>query len=197
MDNPKYVIKSYDSMVIKQYKNQFQKTVRYSIYVILAILLLFRFLLKIDLYGDLPSLSKMTLGIVVVYTLLYAKQTVEVKTPFEISFYDDYIEIYLPKRIYSARLSQKELWKISYADLKSIQYEKETKMLYIYGNIDATWYDYKKDGTLPDLPTKHKYAKDAMVEFTLCNDDAEQIISDLKQYGNITVIDKKTEESLS
>ena len=82
-------------------------------------------------------------------------------------------------------------------DLEKIEYETKTRMFYIYGaKMDVRWYNYRKDGTLPDVPTRQKIAEDALWHFRLPDNEGETIIKQLKQYANIEVLDRGTGENL-
>lgn len=196
MDNLRYVIYSEDSEVIKVFKSPMNKIIRYGVVCIIFILALFYFLLGIDLYKDLSGLPKLILGLIIVYSIFSGKEKKEIKTPFEIRLYEDRMVLYQENRIFSSKSSAKCVSEILYGNLKAIKYEKETQILYIYGDMDATYYYYKPDGSLPDKPTQHKLAKDALMTFSIDDNDVDRIINDLRQYGNIIVLDKKTDRSL-
>lgn len=76
--------------------------------------------------------------------------------PFSIRFYDDCLVLHRPKRYYSPRLSRMEIDCFPYQKIQKIQYRTQTQKLCIYGTVEGTWFNYRKDGTLSPQPSYHK-----------------------------------------
>ncbi len=74
----------------------------------------------------------------------------------EIQFYNDYLIVYRNKHYYSNSIIRREYDKFLYKDIKTIQLRKRTKRVNIFGIVEGVWYNYKKDGSLPEKPTYHK-----------------------------------------
>lgn len=197
MEEPKYVIRSNETMLYGEYRTPFDKVVRQGIYAIVGIMILFKLIFGFDLYGELSSLPRMMLGLSIVYTLLYGKKNMDHVSPLEIQIYQEYLVIYEEKRFYRKALTRKNICKMYYKDITSIEFDAPMNRMYFFGSMDITWYDYNKDNTLPDVPTQHKYVEDTLWHFRLYEQDGESIISSLKEYASINVIDKKTKRSLS
>ena len=43
-----------------------------------------------------------------------------------------------------------------YKEIEKIVYITDTHRINIYGMVEGTWYEYKKDGSLPEKPSYHK-----------------------------------------
>lgn len=196
-ETPKHVIYSQQTKIAGEYRSPLHKFIRYTVIFLIILMLAAKFVLDIDLYGELSTLPKMLLGLALVETLFFAKTDKDHVTPFEIQIFDDYIVIDEKKRYYHKNLTRRNICKIYYMDLEKIEYETKTRMFYIYGaKMDVRWYNYRKDGTLPDVPTRQKIAEDALWHFRLPDNEGETIIKQLKQYANIEVLDRGTGENL-
>lgn len=79
-----------------------------------------------------------------------------VPSPFELWFYTDYIVIYREKYYYHTKLSRKQYDKFYYKDIHQCLYHEHSHRMDILGIVEGIWYDYNKDGTVPDKPTYHK-----------------------------------------
>ena len=92
-ETPKHVIYSQQTKIAGEYRSPLHKFIRYTVIFLIILMLAAKFVLDIDLYGELSTLPKMLLGLALVETLFFAKTDKDHVTPFEIQIFDDYIVI--------------------------------------------------------------------------------------------------------
>ena len=80
----------------------------------------------------------------------------KVPSEMELQFYDDYLVVFRDKHYYSNSVIRREYDKFAYSDIKRIQFRTVTKRINIFGIVEGIWYNYQKDGSLPQTPTYHK-----------------------------------------
>lgn len=118
---------------------------------------------------------------------LFGGGTKKVSSPFEIRFYDEYLVVYREKRYYSKSVSRKEYDKFFYKDIKKCQYRTVTKRMNIYGIVEGTWFNYKKDGTLPTNPTYHKTV-DSICYFYPSEENRVDFVREIESHSPIRVV---------
>ena len=155
MNDPIYVLKANESAWAPTQNAKQVVFVKNAVRVILVILLLGSFVFDDNLFGEL-SLTAKALLIALFLGTCFAQDKQKVAKPFEIRFYEDYLVLYREKRYYSPKLSRREFDKFLYKDIEEIVYRTDTHRINIYGIVEGKWYNYNKDGSLPEKPSYHK-----------------------------------------
>lgn len=155
MENPVYVLRTNESAWAPTQNAKQVVFAKKAVRIILVILLVGSFVFGDNLFAELSLMPKMLL-ITIFLGTCFVKDKEKVAKPFEIRFYEDHLVLYREKRYYSPKLSRKELDKFMYKDIEKIVYRADTHRINIYGLVEGIWYDYKKDGSLPEKPSYHK-----------------------------------------
>lgn len=112
---------------------------------------------------------------------------IETSSPIEIQFYTDYFIIYREKKYYDKKTSRMEYNKFFYSDITQIRYDRFLRKLNFSGAIDAMWFDYNKDGTVPQEPTYHRLVEGGGCRIYVFGDDGECIVEQLEKYTGVKV----------
>lgn len=155
MEKPIYVIRTNESAWGPAPNSSQIVCAKKAVRIILVILLVGSLLFQDNLFADMSFMPKVLL-ISLFFGTCFVKTKEKVAKPFEIRFYEDHLVLYREKRYYSPNLSRKEFDKFMYKDIKKILYRPETHRLNIYGVVEGKWYNYNKDGSLPEKPSYHK-----------------------------------------
>ena len=155
MENPIYVLKTNESAWAPTQNAKQVVFAKKAVRIILVVLLLGSFVFGDNLFGELSLMPKVLL-IAIFLGTWFAKAKEKVAKPFEIRFYEDYLVLYREKRYYSTKVSRQEFDKFMYKDIEKIVYRTDTHRINIYGMVEGIWYEYKRDGSLPEKPSYHK-----------------------------------------
>lgn len=155
MENPIYVLRTNESAWAPTQNAKQVAFAKKAVRIILVVLLLGSFVFGDNLFGELSLMPKVLL-IAIFLGTCFAKDKEKVAKPFEIRFYEDHLVLYREKRYYSPKVSRKEIDKFMYKDIEKIVYRTDTHRINIYGMVEGIWYEYKRDGSLPENPSYHK-----------------------------------------
>lgn len=155
MDKPNYVLKANEGVLVPDETKSTIRKLKKAVWIIVGIIILGSLIFQDNLFGEL-SWTTIFLLIALILNFSLKKTNKMIPQPFEIQFYDDYLIVYREKNYYSPKLSRKEYFKIYYKDVKEYKYRANSKKINIIGFCEINWYDYNKDGSLPDKPTIHK-----------------------------------------
>jgi len=196
MDNPKYTIKTQESVSMPTGSNQPFATLRIVVWVIVAVMLLGSFILDANLLSELSWTTRIILISLVIGSFSWGPKSQPVASPLEIRFYDDYLIVFRKKRYYSKKVSRKEYNKFFYDDISKLEYDYRLKRLDLIGKIDAMWFNYNKDGSVPQNPTYHRIVDDGICYFYVNGNDADIILDYLEKYtSKQPILQHKTEVS--
>lgn len=106
--------------------------------------------------------------------------------PFEIRFFDDYLIVYCQKMRYNKKVSRMEYYKFFYKDIKKCVYRAKYERIDMYGMEEVTWYDYNKDGTVPERPTYHRSVDSLCFFYTMFDKDIDYV-AEIEQHSPIKV----------
>lgn len=193
---PDYVLKT--NIRDQQYHKGKQPfpTIRIIVWVIVAVIILGSFIFGENLFLELSWTTRGILICLIISSFVWGTKTKYVPGNMEIRFYDDYFIIYKEKVCYSLKLYRKEYWKFQYYDVTKWEYDYSLKRLDLIGNTEAIWFDYNNNGTVPKEPTYHRYVEGGICYFYVWGDDAEKIVSSLKQVLIAEPVLKKVEYKL-
>ncbi len=185
MEEPKYILKT--NRADRQYTKGKQpfSTIRIIVWIVVAIIIVGSLIFRENLFFELSWTARGILISLLICSFSWGEKNIRVPGKLEIRFYEDYGVLYIEKAGYSYRLSRMEYWKFYYKDVTQWIYDYNLKQLNIYAsNLEAIWYDYNSDGTVPDKPTYHRNIKNMNRYFYVWGNDYEEIILCLKQFLN-------------
>lgn len=182
MDSPKYVIKTHETVSMPTGSKQPFATLRIVVWVIIAVIILGSFVFGDNLFFELSWTTRMILIALAIGIGLWGPTSAPVASPLEIRFYSNYLVVFREKRYYSRKVSRKEYNKFFYSDISKIEYNYRIKRLDLIGKIDAMWFNYNKDGSVPQDPTYHRIVDGGICYFYVNGNDADIILKSLEEY---------------
>lgn len=156
--------------------------------IIVGLIVITSFMFQSNLLAEMSWMTLIVLVTLVITTLAWKPKKQPTPSPVEILFYEDYFIVYKGKRYYSSKVSHREYFKFYYAEVSEMNYDLRTYRFNIYGNVEATFYKYLKDGTLPQYPYHHKKVNDGICYFYLIDNDKETIVNTMEYYVHKKVI---------
>lgn len=63
-----------------------------------------------------------------------------------------------------------------------------------FGKIDATWFDYNKDGSVPKEPTYHRIVDGGICYFYIAESDEKNIIDQMEFFSHFKVLIRNSQE---
>lgn len=196
MNDSKKIINSTFTKITREYKRKSDRIIRYTVLSIIGIFFFTKVFFALDLYQDLSSLPKMLLGLLLVESLLFGKESKDHTSPFSIEIFDEYFLITESQRYYSKKVTKKNIIRFEKDQLDKVEYDLVTKRLFFWGSFEITIFDFNEDGTIPKEPTSIIVQNKSYWNLRLFNDDIEKIAQQLCEYAGITVVNKKTGRNL-
>lgn len=196
MDSPKYIIKTHETVSMPTGNNQPFAALRIVVWVIIAVIILGSFVFGDNLFSELSWTARMILIALAIGISFWGPKSEPVASPLEIRFYNDYLVVFREKRYYSRKVSRKEYNKFFYSDISKIEYDYRIKRLDFIGKIDAMWFNYNKDGSVPQNPSYHRIVDGGICYFYVNGNDADTILKCLEEYtAKQPIVQHKTEVS--
>ena len=161
------------------------KILKYAVWAIVALMIIFSLILGENFFFEISSSARIVLIGLVIGSFVWRDKTIEAPSPMEIRFYDDYLIVYKEKHYYNKKISRMEYYKIFYHDITRLRYEYQLKKFKISGTIDAMWFDYQKDGSVPPEPTYHRIVEGTMCYFYIFGNDEEYIIDQIEKFTGV------------
>lgn len=182
MDSPKFVIKTNETVTIPIGNNQPFAILKKVVWVIIAVIILGSFIVGDNLLGELSWTTRVFLIILILGIVFWRPKSQPIASPLEIRFYNNYLVVFREKRYYSNKVSRKEYNKFLYEDISKIEYDYRIKRLDFIGKIDAMWFNYNKDGSVPQNPSYHRIVDGGICYFYVNGNDADTILNYLEEY---------------
>lgn len=156
MDEPIYICK--DTELVRKPKNTSKVLylVKKILWVIIFVVLVMSIIYKENFFKNFSWSTNILLVVSIISVTVAGGGDIRVPSQIEIIFYKEYFIVYREKRYYSRKVERKEINKFFYNDIKSIEYRIPTQKIEIYGKGDFKWFNYMKDGTLPEKPSYDK-----------------------------------------
>ena len=184
-NQPNYVLK-FNESVRKTVKDTNYK-IKMAVLIIIGIIIVGSLIFQDNLFTELGWTARIILISLFIGTLFTGK-TEKIKSPIEIRFYDDYLVVYREKRFYSKKVSRMEYNQFFYKDITSCEYNVNVKRIDIVGKINATWYDYNKDGNIPQNPTYNRTVDGGICYFYTDLEPELDIIKEIEEHSSVKVI---------
>lgn len=199
MDNPIYILYTNETVDMPKNKEQLTITDKFNIVmkkivlVIIGIIILGSIFFHDNLLSDMSTSAKV-IFVCILLPFIFKSNNISTPSPIEIWFYDTYLVVYREKTYYSKRVTRKEYNKFLYEDISSIEYNFNTKLLNFYGKIDATFYKYNKDGTLPTTPYYDRVTDEGVCFLYIYDNDEQVILDTIEKYINKKILLKNKKE---
>ena len=187
MDSLIHITKTKEA-VIKYVRSTKSNMIIKLLLIVAICLLVLR--IAIDIGFNLKSILLLLLAslICIVMFLTSYYDSVYDYADLELWFYTDKLVIHRPKRYYDRRVTRLEYNTMYYNEISCCEYRKQMKCLYFRGNVHARWYNYLKDDTVPDKPTRDMYVKNTMQYSNRAGlDDIDFLISEIETYSPLRV----------
>ena len=140
----------------------------------------------IPTYVDLKYQEK-SIYVGIICYVLSVRGSVRVPQPMEIWFYDDYMILYRPKRIYKKSNIRREFHKFYYKDIHRIEHRTVVDKIVIYGIYEGKYYKYNKNTDIvQDKPSYHRTV-DAIDTFYIMFEKNIDFLGLLKNYTGLDI----------
>lgn len=187
METPNYVLRTYEAALLED-ESSMQTFFRKVVLIIVGILIIGSFIFKDSLFSELNWIARILLiGLMIKFAFPRMRK---IPSPIEIRFYNDYLIVYREKRYYSKKVTRMEYNKFYYKEISECEYKSNTQVIYICGTMEAIWYDYNKDGSLPSQPTYHRTVEDTVCYIDIRFSTDIDIIGAIEKHSTIRVIYK-------
>ena len=188
MDKPNYVLKTNEAVLMPKEQSNSYIFIKKGVLIIVAILILGSLIFQENLFFELSWTARVILIVLAVVFLFFGEKKIDVPSPIELQFYDEYLILYRPKRYYSKKVTRMEFNKMLYTDITRCIYKANSQRLHIYGNVAATWYNYDANGVVPSTPTYNRMVTDTLCYMsTRCAPDVD-FKSEIESHSPIQVL---------
>lgn len=156
MEEPIYVCK--DTELVRKPKNPNKALyiIKVSLWIIMLVIIVMSLIFKENIMSSFTWQTDVLLIVTLVVVSYVSGEEVRVPSAIEIRFYKDYFEVYRDARYHSYTVTRRESNKFYYSDISKIEYRIPTQKIDIFGRGDFEWFNYRKDGSLPEKPTYHR-----------------------------------------
>lgn len=190
MKKPNYVLKTNEAVLKPVGPGKLPDWLRKSIGVILIILIIGSIIFKDNLFAKLPWFIQIVFIVLCIFAPFSGPKKDYFPSEIEIQFFDDYFVFYRPKMYYDKRTTRKEICVMRYAEVTECVYKNKSQRIHIYGNGTTTWWNYKKDGTLPNNPTKVNPFTRGLLFFSTRYCEPVNLIKEIEEHSPIRVIEE-------
>ncbi|WP_428909701.1 hypothetical protein [Niallia sp. Krafla_26] len=187
MEKPNYVLKANEGVLVPKNENLPLGKIKLAVWIVVGVIILGSLLFQDNLFSELSGTAQVLL-VVLAIGVSFTGGTKMVSSPFEIRFYDDYLVVYREKKTYNKKVSRKEYDKFYYKDITKCQYRTKSKQINIYGDTEATWYNYNKDGSLPEKPSYQRTVKGGLCWFYTSLSPEVDFVSEIEKHSPIKVV---------
>ena len=172
MEKPNYVLRTDEAVLVPKYNSVPVRFLKTGLLAVILVLVVGSLVFRDNLFAELSWSTKVMLVFVAMVVFGFLCKQENVPSPIELQFYGDCLVLYRPSRYYSNRVTRMEINRMPYTGITRCVLESRSQRVHIYGDVDATWYDYGKNGKLPGKPAYQRMVKDTMIYFsTRCAQD--------------------------
>ena len=191
MEQPNYVLRTYERVLMPK-KMPKGKRIALDILKKLFLFVIIGLIVCSVIFGENMFAEMGFSGIVAIVfvagVLVKNGGHEDVPSPIELQFFDEYLIIYRPKLYLSKRVTRKDIAQFYYKDITKCVYYEKLQRLHIYGGGTFTWYNYRKDGTLPETPTDVRNPEEGIdIISTRCAPDVD-FKKEIEEHSPIKVI---------
>ena len=188
MNNANYVLKTNEAVLIPENESVLQRVVKIGVWIVVLIIVVGSLIFRDNLFSEISWTTRVLLIVLAVGVLFWSGRKVDTPSEMELQFYDDYFVFYLPKRYYSRRITRKDITTMKYSEISKCVYLTKSCRVQIYGNGTSVWYNYKKDGKLPDDPTETRHFTGGMIYFSTRCATGIDFKKEIEEHSPIKVI---------
>lgn len=182
MEEPKYVYKTNEKVDKPVSDSSVYSGIRIATWIIVGLIIICSLIFQSNLLGEMSWTTRMIFIALVIGGIFCHPKTQPTPSEMELWFYDDYFVVYKSNIYYDAKSSHREYFKFYFSDVSGMNYNCFTKRFNIYGKVDATFYKYNKDGTLPNEPYYHRITDGGICYFYVFDNDEKEIINMMETY---------------
>lgn len=187
MNSPNYVLKINEGELVPKKENSSDNPFKLVVLIIIGIIILGTIIFGENLFKEMSWTSRILLISLFIGICFKGEGSHRVPSPMEIQFYEDCLIVYREKRYINKRLYRKEYDKFFYKDIKKCEYRTRTKKVNIFGIVEGIWYDYNKDGSLPDKPSYHKTTDSSSYFYTIYAQEVD-FVAEFEKHSPIKVV---------
>ena len=184
---PNYVLKANEGVLMPKNDNPAFGYIKKAVWIIVGIIVIGSLIFQDNLFGKITWDTRILLIVLAIASLFLGGGSKRMPSPFEIWFYNDYLIIYREKRHFDRKTYMKMYDKFYYKDIHKCEFRTVCEKITIYGIDEAIWYDYNKDGSLPEKPTYHKTV-DGMGYFYTTEEPNIDFVAEIENHSPIKVI---------
>ena len=174
IEEPRYILKFNEAVLMPRNQSAGVEFLKIGVWIIILIIIAGTLIFRDNLSFDLSWPARIMLIILAIMVTVITSKQENVPSPMELQFYDDYLILYRPKRYYSKKVIRMEINKMPYSKITRCVFRVQSQRIHIYGDVASTWYNYDKNGNIPQTPTYNRMVADAMCYFsTRCATDID------------------------
>lgn len=184
METPYYVLRTNEGVLgPKGGTNEFA---RKAVLVIIGMLIISSFIFKENMFKGLNWTARVLLISLFIKFVLPDKN--RIPSPIEIRFYNQYLVVYRENYHYDKNNSRMEFNRFYYKDIAKCSYNTKTQEVFIYGTMEAVWYNYNMDGRVPSQPTYYGVIPNSCCFFHIGLSPEANVIGTIERYSPIKVL---------
>ncbi|GFP74239.1 hypothetical protein [Clostridium fungisolvens] len=187
MNTPNYVLKTNEALLVPKDESGSHAFIRRTVLIIVSILLIFSFVFHGNLFSPISWGVRLLLIFVGIKAYLWTNNE-RVPSPIQLQFYDDYIIVYREKHYYNKNHIRKEIFKFYYKDIETCKFRTATERINIIGVVEGIFYDYNKDGSLPNEPTYHRTTDGGICFFYTSAAPEVDFVAEIENHSSIKVV---------
>ena len=185
MKTPNYVLKANEGVLVPKNENSTLGILKKAVWIVVGVIILGSIIFQDNLFSEFSwNIQILLLGLIIGVSFTGGSKITP--SPFEIQFYDDYLIVYREKHYYSKKLTKKEYNKFYYTEIRECKYRTKSKKINIIGTLEIMWFNYNKDGSLPEEPTVHKKTQGICWFYTSEAPDVD-FVSEIEKHSPIKV----------
>lgn len=180
MNTAKDILKFNEGILQPKKVNNSIDIIRNIVIGIVFIIIVASILFGENIFLELNWVIQIFLVALVIRFIILTDGKVDVPSPVEIIFYDDYFVVHRPKVWRGKNRLRQESDIMNYDQVTRIKYISESRRFHIYGTYTGKYYKYTKQGGLEATPYYDKVVQDGMLFFsTRCTEEDDNLIMDV------------------
>ena len=188
MEKPNYVIKTNEAVLIPTKQSSGFTFLKTGVWIVAAVIVIGSLLFQDNLFSELSWTAQVLLIVLALGVTFLGGKKEYAPSPMELQFFDDYLVLYLPHRYLDDSETRKQINIMKYSDITKCVYKSKSTRVQIYGDGQSTWYKYKKDGSLPEKPTRDRFVTNGMIYFNTCLAADVDFIKEIEKHSPLKVI---------
>lgn len=186
---PTYVLRTVEAVLMPTDNDKKELLLRNGVWVLVGIIILGSIIFHENLFSELSWTARIIFIVLVVKFGFYGTKLDYAPSPMELHLYEDKLILFLPKRYCSRRVSRKEISEMKYSEITKCVYKTKLNTIQIFGDGKSKWYNYKKDGTLPQTPTEDRTFTQGMIYFDVrfAREAGVDVVKEIEEHSPLRV----------